>query len=256
MRKITILVACKDNLPDVNETLNSIESIWSSEFIEEIIILDDSVDNKIYSYCAGNLNKKIKFKYFKCNAKNLFEAWNKGIDRAIGNYIWFLNSGDLSTATIGMLEEFLNNDKQYDYVFFDYFTKDVGDELSKIYNKSWLYIDKTNMLNSILPCHQAMFFSKDVLNKWSLRFDEKYKISADSELIFEYISKCENYFYIAKPICTFLLGGISNRYRTISHAIAHYNDLIRSRKVQNITKKAFLFTGLIMKYFIQLYSKK
>ncbi len=104
--------------------------------------------------------------------KGIYDAMNKGIQKASGNYLLFLNSGD-SFATTTVLATFAEalSGNQYDIIYGN-----------AIVNKTIRYNPFPLSIFNILTygiCHQALFLKKELFAKAGL-YDTSYKIVADS----------------------------------------------------------------------------
>ena len=105
----------------------AIDSVPDTEDIEIIIVNDGSTDNtqtSILNYLADNQRKnKITTIELEKN-KGVSYALNRGLEKAIGNYIVFLGSDDWFIP--GMLEKLLEGfyDSNKDLIYFDLETND------------------------------------------------------------------------------------------------------------------------------------
>lgn len=132
----------------------------------------------------------------------LYNAMNKGIKAAKGEYFLFLNSGDfLSTDTA--LEDFINHKDFFgDIIYGDYkFEKGF-----KIYpdHLTPLYFMRTS-----LP-HQSTFFRGAIFNQIGL-YNEQYKIVSDREFYIKcFLSNKYIFKHIHYLLTVYDLSGISN----------------------------------------------
>ena len=77
----------------------TVESILSQEFNDfEYIIIDGASKDRtleiINSYEDKFREKGIKTSFYSEPDRGLYDAMNKGISKASGKYIWFINAGD------------------------------------------------------------------------------------------------------------------------------------------------------------------
>lgn len=135
----------------------------------------------------------------------IYEAMNKGIKKSSGEYIIFLNAGDLfyDQDTLETVSQYFGPDLLYGETI-----KSDGntDELVS-YPES---LSDDNLLNYTLS-HQSSYYHKNVFQKYGL-YDEFYKIAGDYEMYARLIQE-ENftYRYIDQPLSIFYLDGISNQ---------------------------------------------
>lgn len=122
----------------------------------------------------------------------IYDAMNKGIERAKGDYIIFMNAGDMF-ASPDVLETIAKYDADFIY----------GDSLDK---KSKHH---SRMQRGMFTHHQAMVYRREILKK--LRYDEQYSIAADYKLTLQFINISCCICNINKVFCIFKIGGISQR---------------------------------------------
>ena len=88
--KISIITCCKNSLPYLKETINSVTKQNYQNF-EHIFVISQSEDDT-FSY-VKNLDYKKKKIFFR-NKKNLYNCLNFGIKKAKGEIIFILHSND------------------------------------------------------------------------------------------------------------------------------------------------------------------
>lgn len=72
-----------------------LESIIESGLDCEVIMVDDGSTDKSPDICKKYAKKYSNFSFFRNQGKGLSDARNMGIDKARGEYIWFVDSDDL-----------------------------------------------------------------------------------------------------------------------------------------------------------------
>ena len=91
---ITVTFKAEQTLP---QTLLSIENLEYSN-LEFILIDGKSTDRTIEiadSFKQRLIDKSISVKILSEPDNGLYDAMNKGIDLSTGDYLWFLNAGDI-----------------------------------------------------------------------------------------------------------------------------------------------------------------
>ena len=92
----SIITATYNSEKTLERTIKSVLNQSYSNF-EYIIIDGNSSDKTLYiikKYEEEFTKKKLVFKYLSENDKGIYDAWNKGIDLASGEWISFLGSDD------------------------------------------------------------------------------------------------------------------------------------------------------------------
>lgn len=132
----------------------------------------------------------------------IYDAMNKGINIAKGEYIFFLNAGDIFFDN-SVLRKMLPQLNGSDVFYGDSYTYNDCHEVIPFrvgeFSKYRLTISNI--------CHQTIFYPTSLLKK--NKYECKYKIVADRALNMKLWKKC-HFSYIKIPVVLYLGGGISN----------------------------------------------
>jgi glycosyltransferase involved in cell wall biosynthesis len=201
MKKLSIITINYNNLGGLQTTLNSVAAQSWQEF-EHIIIDGGSTDGSM-AYIETQAHR---FAYWVSEPdKGVYHAMNKGISKASGEYLIFLNSGDHFYDN-RVLEKNNHLILDYDLIYFNMhmvgqnkiYIKDYPDSLSFAY-----------FLKDNLP-HQATFIKKNIFERVGL-FKEDFKIVSDWKFFLDSICKhSASYYHIDKTLTTFYLNGVSS----------------------------------------------
>lgn len=195
---ISIITINYNNSKGLQKTLQSVVEQTYTD-VEYIVIDGNSVDGSvevIESY------KDSIAKWISEKDDGIYNAMNKGIAMATGQYILFLNSGDVFTSK-NTLQDCINHiNFKGDIIYGDY----QFENGEKIYPDT---ITPYYFVKSSLP-HQSTFFHKSVFDKMGY-FDESYQICADRAFYLKCcVSNLFTWQHIKYPITLFDLGGLSN----------------------------------------------
>lgn len=138
--------------------------------------------------------------------KGIYNAMNKGIKVAKGDYLQFLNSGDI----------FINN-HSLNSVHIERYDQDIVFATTVIFNGKML--KRINIQNDYLTCYQltkstishpSAFIKRDLFDRYGL-YDESLKIVSDWKFFFNaiIINKCSKKF-VNQEIILFDTNGISS----------------------------------------------
>ncbi|MDQ6472078.1 glycosyltransferase family 2 protein [Flavobacterium sp. LHD-80] len=201
MSKLSIITINFNNLDGLKRTVESIINQTWQEF--EYIIIDGGSTDGSVAYIES---KSDKIDYW-INEKDtgVYNAMNKGVIKAKGEYLLFLNSGD----------HFYNNDVlqkcnkflvEKDLI---YFNLNIVDQTA-----SWIRTYTDNLFFSYLAKdtlpHPATFIKKILFHKVGL-FDENLKIVSDWKFFIQSICKFNSsYIRIDQTLSTFYLDGLSS----------------------------------------------
>ena len=164
---ISIIIVSLNTKAEFLKTLNSIKNQKFNNY--EVIVIDgDSTDGTVKEI---ENNKKFITKYIIGKDKGIYDAMNKGIKLASGDWIMFLNSGDIFFNNFVLQKLNINSLKNKEVVF--------GDTV--VDNKDIKYLVNSKMFDTktiIMPfCHQSCLVKGDILKKNN--FSLKYKYSSD-----------------------------------------------------------------------------
>lgn len=141
----------------------------------------------------------------------LYDAMNKGLDMARGDYVIFLNAGDTfhSPHTLQMLADAAMDN---DYPGIIYGQTDIVDQDRKRISSRHLTAPSVLTLDSfrdgMVVCHQAFV----VLRKLTDNYDDKrYHFSADYDWCIRCLQRSHRNHYVDAVIIDYLAGGISIR---------------------------------------------
>lgn len=134
--------------------------------------------------------------------EGIYDAMNKGLDLAIGDYIIFMNAGDqfAQTQTLQKIRDAVWQSKP-DFIYGDSWETD-GRRTAYKKAGSYLKIGK-----GMFTHHQSMFYKRTQIRE--LRYDLSYKIAADYDFTLRFLNKAQTCLYVPIPISLFRSGGIS-----------------------------------------------
>jgi len=202
--KISIITVCLNSERYLERTIKSVIG-QTYKNIEYIVIDGGSVDN------THNIVNKYKDKidcFISEKDAGIYDAMNKGIGLAKGDFLYFLNSDDqiYSAGTIEKAASYLKT-RKVDFLYGDMLCHDQNgsDIILKRYPKR---LNKRFFLRGPLG-HSSTFFHRSCFEKVGY-FDTRYKISGDYEWylrgLFNHRLKAQ---YIEEIVSVFQLGGAS-----------------------------------------------
>lgn len=138
--------------------------------------------------------------------KGIYDAMNKGIGLAKGEYINLLNSDDTyELGAISTMKSAIRAKPEIDIFYgFIRLVRD-GKEVQVRRNNYDFLIDSNGLIQ-----HPTCFISKSAYEKYGL-YDPSYKICADQDLVMRFHNLGAKYFGVDAVITNFRLGGASER---------------------------------------------
>lgn len=200
--KVSIVTVCYNSAKDIEQTILSIVNL-NYDNIEYIVIDGASTDGTvdiIKKYAeGGSESRKHRHhisKWVSEPDKGIYDAMNKGIAAATGDYIINMNAGDkLLDIPVKCLEEAQR--KKYAGV-----CGCIVDEYGKVYRPEFNY--KVRLYNT-LP-HQALFYNRQKMG----RYDLQYKIVSDYDYNLNMFLSREKILLSNTVVAVHSFDGISN----------------------------------------------
>lgn len=228
---ISIVTVCFNNILGLEKTFYSVLNQKDTNF--ELIVIDGGSNDGTLQYLQGISDPRVKFVSEPDNG--IFDAMNKGISLSSGDFISFMNSGDVF---------FCNN------TISEVFSK-ISDPLNfsviygnKIFDGQIIYptdVKTETESGGMFACHQSMFF-----RNIKLRYDDKLKIYGDYGLLASIFTSygIEAFYYVDIPICIYEGSGISNRI-----------TFTKRKEKFVLVFKYFGLTGLAKSYLLRKFFK-
>jgi glycosyltransferase involved in cell wall biosynthesis len=207
--KISIITVVYNNVQSIR---SAIESVLSQNYndIEYIVIDGASTDGTLE--IINEYSSKISIIESEKD-HGIYDAMNKGINRASGEIIGILNSDDLyyNCNILELIANEFNNDKLLDVLYGDLVYVDKKD-INKVVRK-WISSDYDSSFfeRGEVPPHPSLFLKKEVYNTIGL-FNLEYKLASDYEFMLRvfklHVFKIK---YINKILVKMRLGGATNK---------------------------------------------
>lgn len=190
--KITVVTICLNAEETIELTMQSVLGQTFRE-IEYLIIDGKSSDGTLDIVNSYMDDGRIRLLSEKDSG--LYNAMNKAIDLNTGDYIIFMNSGDMFCDN-RVLEDMVPY-LQLDLVYGNVIRKTrSGDRLEKYHGK---YKLMHLLLMGRMMSHQALFTKSDIMKQY--KFNEEFKICADYDFIVRAKKKGCSIEYIDRTIC-------------------------------------------------------
>lgn len=201
--KFSIITVCYNSQNEIEKTILSVINQQQRELFEYIIIDGSSTDKTLE--IIESYRKKIDIVISESDT-GIYDAMNKGIKKASGEWILFMNSGD-SFADNNVLKQVaqkitIKNIKS-DIIY--------GNVIKLYRDKSIRFkAEKLSLLRYRMPfSHQSTFVKTKILQKEL--FDTKYKIAADYDFFHKAYLQGYSFCYLDIYISLFdSVSGISS----------------------------------------------
>ena len=211
MEPLFSIITVTWNAADViRPTIQSVQRQTSSDY--EMLIIDGaSTDDTL---AIVNRASIAALRVFSEPDKGLYDAMNKGIARARGKYIMFLNAGD-SFADDTVLARLALLAADNPGVI--YGQTQLVDAQRNVVGKRHLSAPKRltakSFMNGMVVCHQAFVVRRDL----APNYDLQYRLSADYDWCIRVLRKSPANAYAGKaPIISYLADGMTTRHHRAS----------------------------------------
>ena len=216
--KFSIITVSLNSGIKLLETVENVLKQTCKDF--EIIIKDGGSKDDSLSK-VKDLNSPF-VKIFEGPDTGIYDAMNQAVKHASGDYVLFLNAGDkfYSGDVLERVARLDLPDKGAIVYGDTYFV--AWDSLSKappVITGSVCYRN--------IPCHQAIFYSRDVLTERG--FDTSYKIRADFEhFAYSFFEAKRKFIYAGFPICLYEGNGVSESKANRQRDREEYKRAVRT----------------------------
>jgi len=236
--KFSIITVVKNDKINIESTIKSLSS--QNFYDYEHIIIDGNSSDGTSEVIKKAIRNQKKINYIRKKDKNLYQALNRGIKVAKGDFIGILHSGDMyfNNKVLKLVNSKITNDIDILSGFLIY----VDSNFKK--KRLWNYkIKNFNKYNVFKIAHPSTFISKKVFKKIGY-YNILYTIASDTDFLLR-VSKIPNisFMLLQRTFIAMKIGGLSTSYSRIFRKI--YEDL----KIYLIHFK-FLFLLIYVKKII------
>lgn len=240
--KFSIVTATFNSQNTVADALASVKKQTYKNF--EHIIIDGASNDETLSILEKH--KYDKLKIFSEKDNGIYDALNKGIEKASGDVIAFLHADDIYANNF-CLEKIakLFNEKNADAIYADLQYVSENDTSRIVRNwKSGEFLPQ-NIKRGWMPPHPTFFVRSHLYQKFG-NFNTSYKIAADYDLMMRFLSKYKiTVAYLPEVTIKMRIGGASNK--NIKNILVKMKEDLQAMKGNDI--------GGVFTLFMKNYTK-
>ncbi len=230
-QKISVITVCFNSLEMLKKTMQSVDSQTYTNY--EYIVIDGNSTDGTLDFLKNYEGKLTK--YVSESDQGIYDAMNKGVKMSSGDYVIFLNAGDLFADATTLEKIFKDKIYDSDVIYGDVIKNGKIKPAEKPHNAHKMYF-----------CHQSCFTKLTCLRQFP--FDTKYKMSADFNFFKILTLNNKTFKQLNIPIAIFDTTGVSNTKR--SKGLKENINVVNEH--DNIINKVRLLPRL---YFVYLYAK-
>lgn len=269
--KFSIITVCYNSISTIEETIESVRKQTYDEY--EHIIIDGSSTDGTKDIIEKYAKSSNKVKFISENDKGIYNAMNKGIKLATGDFIVFLNSDDtFEKNSLQIINENYNDfveiiygdvywQEEFNGVRYEKKLDLRPDEYS-ISSRDDYDIFSKKYLGKIMSAHNASFIRADLMK--NNLFDENLKICSDYKFFLNMHLQNRKIKYVPYRITNMKMGGISTtqlelgleehikcELDTLGYTTLNKEKRQREIRIMNIIKKISLLI-LPKNYYVKL----
>lgn len=229
---VSIITVVYNGEKHLENTINSIIN-QSYKNIEYIIIDGASKDRTIE--IIKRYESKIS-KWISEPDKGIYDAMNKGLQIAKGDYVWFINAGD-EIYSSDTLKNIFDKSTTFADIYYGETEEmeESGERIGMRRLKTPEQLTWKNLSMGMVVCHQSIIVKKEIIENYNIN----YKYSADIDWMINVLKKSEGIINTKLILSKFKTGGISR------------NNIIKSLKERfKIMAKHYGFFTTLFNHFI------
>jgi glycosyltransferase len=259
--KVTLITVCRNVAPVIRETMDSILAQTHPE-IELIVIDGASTDGTVeilreYTVAergrraVSDAGRGISTLVSEAD-KGIYDAMNKGLARATGEIIGFVNAGDL-LMTPNVIAQVVSAFQRahVDAVYGDIIMVDEHD-IHKVH-RTWISgtYHRENFRRGWMPPHVGTFIRKSVYDRFG-HFNTDLRIGADYEILLRFLYKHQvRTVHMREVLVRFRLGGMSNG--SVRHILRANREVRRSWALNDLQAPPLLVTRKLWSKVMQFF---
>ena len=227
--RFSIVTICWNDLPGLRRTRESVVAQRCRDF--EWIVVDGGSTDGTADWLRDEIRDQAR--WTSQRDRGLYDAMNKGLDLARGDYVVFMNSGDCfaDEASLASVARALDGSGLPDFAYGD--SIDVYPDGRGAYRRAR---DPRTLWRGMFTSHQSMYFARRRIGALRHRLELRY--SADYDFVARFLSPdlgAPTLVRIPTALCAFLIGGQSgvHRLRALAEDDRIRGDVLRlSRPVR------------------------
>jgi len=225
--KISIITVCYNAEKTIEKSIRSVVS-QAYKYIEYIIIDGGSSDNTV-----DIIKKHEKYLSFWISERDngIYSAMNKGVSKATGCWINFMNAGD-SFTSIDTISSIFNRKILSDVIYGDTYNVD-----KQYYSESrFNALPLDTLFKAKMPfTHQSSFIRTDILKKYPYRTD--YVLASDFDFFLKIYRKNFKFEYLEYIVVSNFLSGGFHSKNMIKYTAECVNSIISGHDdIENYSK--------------------
>lgn len=227
--KFSIITVCYNAEKSIEKTIKSVLAQSFNDY-EYIIIDGKSKDSTVSIAEKYSVLFQGRLTILSEEDAGIYDAMNKGIQKAKGTYLIFINADDeLCEGVLAKVDEITRkNENYYDIIYGDSVNVyRTGSSVTEKIKKAIDSITLRSLNKGMGVVHQSIFTHRRVFTDVG-SFNLEYTIGADWDFIIRCVKKQKSFYYINFPVSKFATDGISSKiHNRQRHLIRKNNGLYK-----------------------------
>jgi len=195
--RISIVTICRNALTGLKATVNSTLQQRYENF--EQIIIDGASTDGTQEYLATLTDERIQ--WISEPDKGIYDAMNKGAQRATGEWVIFMNACDCFANADVLSKVFAQCPDDAEIVYGDVIKGETVKVAQPPHNSHRMFF-----------CHQCVFVRTALAREYP--FDTSYRLSSDFKFFKQMILQHRHFVHVNLPVAVFDTTGASNTHRS------------------------------------------
>ena len=225
---VTIITVCRNHAKELERTIRSVESqTWQEK--EYLVIDGASTDDTLDVIKAHEASIT---RWVSEPDQGIYDAMNKGVRMAQGEWVIFMNAGDIF-ASDDTLQRVFGSPQDADVIYGNV----IKGELVK-------KAEAPRNAHRMFYCHQSAFVRTSCLREFP--FDIRHRMSADFKQVKQMYLSGKTFRQLDFPVANFDTQGVSNRNRSAGL----YDNIQVIRETDNLWEQVKLLPRLYFTYLL------
>lgn len=243
--RISVITVSYNSARTIAQTMDSVAK-QTYPYLEHLVIDGNSSDDTVK---IARSHSTPRTRITSEPDKGIYDAMNKGIQRATGDLICFLNSDDqyADDGVIARVAKHIENNR-LDALFGDVCFFNEGDPARTIRHYSSAAFHPGRLSWGWMPAHPSMFMKREIYEGLG-GFKADYRIAGDFEFIARVFANFEiHYECVPEVFVKMQTGGVSTA-SSIWGRISHNKELLRACRENGISTNIF---KILLRYPLKL----
>ncbi|MEO5734516.1 MAG: glycosyltransferase [Rubrivivax sp.] len=234
--RLTVITVVFNDWPGLEKTIDSMVMLRAIEV--EHWVVDGSTTDEVKRFLADSSG----IRWISEPDQGIYDAMNKGLDRATGDYVLFMNAGDVFHPQFDVQNFFELTHATSQVLLGSVVETTLGDDYLNPGNGY-----EANVFDA--PRHQATFYPKQFVANH--RYDLKIKIGSDGELTHRAIER-QGATFVSMPVAIFEKGGVSSTYGSWRVLRQRFAESTSVKSTLKLATKALLWHIMPRRLFYSL----